>query len=317
MVNENEQIYYSTFCRTPNITRLSIFQINFYIYASFFIFVHESRSTRMKLKKLLTHRKNRTVWRLMLNNESILLIEERDLAQRQVFFQCFDITSGGQIIADLQLQEKFWTGVEAFRGDIIYFHGYRKPDMPWHQGISAYSVSQKKIIWENADYIFAFFDENILYGMQQEFESTKYYAVNPLTGELLGEEPHDETFIKQRRSEAQAKADYSLYNFPVQFTPESKPLLDPLISDGVQPGETVVEYLATESLLLVTLQRQNTPATYDQRLVGIVIPAKKVIFNEIINANQKTALFDSFFIFKDKLILINNKEKVIVYSFIN
>jgi hypothetical protein len=271
----------------------------------------------MKLKKLLKHSRNRTIWRLLLNNENLLLVEERDLAKREAAFQCYDLATGKKVLSDLQFEEKFWVGVETFLGDIIYFHGYRKPDMPWHQGITAYSVSQKKVVWENKDFVFAFLDDGTLFGMQQQFETTKYYAIDPLTGALRGEQPEDEAVIRHRRSEMNAKADYSRYNFPVQFSTESQPLIEPLLDGLAKPEETVVEYLAMVNMLLVVLQRSKTPTTYDQRLLAIEIPSKKAILQEVLNENQKSVLFDSFFIYNNCLIVIQNKETVLVYTLIN
>lgn len=268
----------------------------------------------MKLKKHFNHSKGRSIWRLLLNNESTLLIEERDLKTREVFFQIFDIVRGKKINADLQLHAKFWVGVEAFQGDLIYFHGYKKPDMPWHQGIYAYSVKNKAVIWEHPEYVFSFIDDGIIVGIQQGFESSRYYAIDAITGSLIEELAFDTDSLKARRQEAAAKTDYSRYVFPEGAGRNEE--LDSLILQHLKAGQSAIESLVYRDTLFVTVQETTSAGLFNQRLSAIDIPEKKVIFSESLNKNQNTGLFDSYFIYDKSLVAIRNKEELVVYSMI-
>ncbi len=268
----------------------------------------------MKIKKQFRHSKGRSIWRILLNNESLLLVEERDLKTREVFFQVFDLATGRKVIADLQLREKFWVGVESFNGDTIYFHGYKKPDMPWHQGISAYSVRKNALLWEHPEYVFSFMDAGTIVGIQQQFESSKYYAISAETGHLTEELTFDAETLKSRREEVLARVDYSKYVFPVQsaLAPEREETL----RQHMKTGQLAVESLFLNDVLLVTLQDGPAGGPYNQCLKAIDIPSKKVIFNQPLNENQKTVLFDSFFIYDKHLVVIKNKEEVLVFSLV-
>ncbi len=267
----------------------------------------------MKIKKIFRHSKNRTAWRVLLNNESLLLIEERDLANREVFFQCYQLASGKKMFSDLQPVNKFWAGVELFDGDIVYFHGYRKPDMPWHQGIYAYSVSKGKFIWSHPDYVFSFGEQNNLVCQKQEFESLKFYSVDKLTGELLGEIEAAES-VNQRRYIAQAHADYSRYEFPNAYTANVLPESDMLLSTLLKQGQTIVETLSYNGTFFYIFQETESTGLHNQWLRGVDISTGNIIFNETINENQNTFLFDSFFVFSGYLITIKNKSDIIVYK---
>ena len=85
-----------------------------------------------------------------------LIIEERDIENKEVFFNCIDISTGERIFSDFQLDEKFWVGIEAIDEDVIYFHKFMKPDMPGHQGIIAFDINSESILWENSEYSFLF-----------------------------------------------------------------------------------------------------------------------------------------------------------------
>ncbi len=267
----------------------------------------------MKIKKIFRHAKNRTVWRILLNNENLLLIEERDLKSREVFFQCYDLISGKKKFSDLQMENKFWAGVELFEGDIIYFHGYRKPDMPWHQGIYAYSVSKGKIIWSNPDHIFSFGEKENLVCRVQEFENLKYFSIDKLNGETIGEIESAE-LVNQRQETARDNADYSRYEFPVAYTPGFMPEVDELLSQMLKPGERFIETLSYDSVLFYIVQKTLETGLHSQWLRGIDIFSKKFIFDEPLNENLNSFLFDSFFLYSRYLITIKNKNEIIVYE---
>ena len=98
----------------------------------------------MDIKRIYSFSNNRQIWRLIPTATEKLIIEERDTENKEVFFNCLEISSGVKIFSELQLEEKFWVGIEAVNNDIIYFHKFVKPDMPRHQGIIAFDIEIKK-----------------------------------------------------------------------------------------------------------------------------------------------------------------------------
>ena len=68
----------------------------------------------MKLKKNYTFNNYRQIWRLIPTINK-LIIEERDQDKNQVFFNCVQLETGKKIFENLQLDEKFWIGIDSCR----------------------------------------------------------------------------------------------------------------------------------------------------------------------------------------------------------
>jgi hypothetical protein len=96
----------------------------------------------MKLKKNYRFDNKRQIWRIIPTKEGKLIIEERELENKQAYFHCLSLDSGKNILSNFQLDDKFWVGIEAVQDDIIYFHKFAKPDMPKHRGIFAFNLSK-------------------------------------------------------------------------------------------------------------------------------------------------------------------------------
>jgi hypothetical protein len=270
----------------------------------------------MKLDKKFTHSRQRVIWRLLLNENGQLLIEERDIENKKVFFQCYELSSGKQLMKDITFDEPFWIGIEEFKSDIIYFHWYVKPDMPWHSGMFAYSVSRNEILWENKEINFGFMHNEKVAAYRQTFEGADYFLLDEMNGEIIEVVGNDHQLINEWKSEAQTLKDYSQYIFPSNYTPGDEQI-DALISPYIVEYKESVEIAEKSNVLFITSHRQNKQSMTDQHIFGIDIYTKKIILQDIINKDQTALRFDSFFIFSDFLIIIKNKVQVIIYSIIN
>jgi hypothetical protein len=110
----------------------------------------------MKLKKLYKHHNGKQIWRILPTANNKIVLEERDAKTKEVFFSCLEIESGRKLFSELQLEEKNWIGIESIYNDLIYFHVYRKPDMPAHKSIIAFDIPSQTILWQNENYVFSF-----------------------------------------------------------------------------------------------------------------------------------------------------------------
>ena len=71
----------------------------------------------MKIKKKYVHNNKRQIFRLLPTDNDKLVIEERDIEKKQAYFNCLNITNGKKFFKNLQLDEKFWIGIEAVQND--------------------------------------------------------------------------------------------------------------------------------------------------------------------------------------------------------
>ena len=267
----------------------------------------------MKLNRNYIFTNKRQIWRIIPGGEGKLVIEERDPVTKEVFFNCIEIETGKIIFDSLQFDEKFWIGIEDVYKDIIYFHKYTKPDMPWHSGIIAYDIKIKEQIWHSKEYNFLLvYDEN-LYCYKNRYEGRIYFKLNYYTGELISELGDDPRFITDLK-ELRDKEIYMGYKFPDELNhPDNIPgeVFSDIKSNDVISGK--IDYLKADDLVLTSYHRiikdgklQNCFKTLDIRL-------KKIIFEEILNNNITNYIPDSFFLINDLIFLLKEKEKLIVY----
>ena len=249
----------------------------------------------------------------MLNAQGHLLIEERDTDKREVFFQCFDIHSGKQLLKNLSFEEKFWIGIDGFEDDTIFFHGYVKPDMPWHKGITAYSVSEKKVIWNNPEITYSFLYQGKIYSSRRLFESAEYYAIDPKDGVIVDEFGQDADGFNNLKDAFYNSRDYSAYKFPSFYTPG---VYDGLFAEKLRLSDEMlreVEIIEYGSGLIFTSREANKTGKTDQKLNVVDIESQKFVFSDVINKNEENRVLDSFFVYGDYLIVVKNKVEAAVY----
>jgi len=114
----------------------------------------------MKLKKNYRFDNKRQIWRIIPTDDGKLVIEERETENKLAYFHCLELESGKKILSNFQPEDKFWVGVEAVLGDIIFFHKFAKPDMPKHRGIFAFDLMNREFIWKDNILMLSFHEAN-------------------------------------------------------------------------------------------------------------------------------------------------------------
>jgi hypothetical protein len=90
------------------------------------------------------------IWKVRTDPFSLdLALELREQAEMRVRYAVVRPSDGGlQLLFELEGKD-WWTGIEDFREGILFLHGYEEAGLPLHQGLQAYSVAEKKLLWEN------------------------------------------------------------------------------------------------------------------------------------------------------------------------
>ncbi len=271
----------------------------------------------MKIKKKYSIANKRTIWRLVPSGEK-LLIEERDEGNKQVYFSCVEIASGKSILKDFQLDEKFWAGVETFEKDKIFFHGYIKPDMPGHMGITAYDLTAKRVLWNRKDAVFLFLYENEVFVFIQKFESREFFSFDAETGEPLknyGENTEEINRIREKLLDEQFEK-FKNYYFPESYfagklPPGAQERIERLKENVIISGE--IDYVKYNNLLLLSFHTVRDDGKLDNIFRIIEIDEGKFIFEDVVNSGISSYIPDTFFIKDNFLFLIKDKIELIVY----
>jgi len=274
----------------------------------------------MKIKKKYSFTNKRQIFKLLPTDTGKIIIEERDIEKKQAYFNCLQIDSGKKIFKGLQLDEKFWIGIEAVHKDIIYFHKFVKPDLPQHNGIIAFDIISGKTIWEDNNRNYLFIKDDILYTYQQGFDDRKYSTLNILTGELLEELETNSDSINLLREEIITREDFSSYHFPVVYhfkannNPEAEKYFNNLSQGLVVSGK--IEYVQINSLLLFNYHQVINGKKLANIFNAVDLSNGNCIFKETLNSRTNAFAPDSFFVREDLLFLLIERSKLGVYQII-
>ena len=270
----------------------------------------------VNVKKKYSYTNNRQIWRLIPADSDKIIIEDRDKDKKEVFFNCLDISTGKVFFNGLQLQDKFWAGVETVYKDIIFFHNFLKPGLPIHNGIIAFDIKSKKIIWKTEDYNYLFVKDDKVYVYKNKFEGKEFSSLNYKTGNKLEDLGNDAKSINIFREEENKKK-FEEYTFPKAFDSSSEysftGIINELRTEKNITGE--INYIELNNLLFINFHEILPHGNFRNIIRIIEIGSKKVILEEILDRETKLLIPESFFIVKNLVFLIKEKIKLIVYSF--
>jgi len=275
----------------------------------------------VKIKKEYNYSRNRQIWRLIPNDNNKLIIEERDVSSKEVFFNCIKINSGKKIFYDFQTDERYWIGIETIYKDIIIFHKYASHDMPEHDEMIAYDINSKKILWQNNEYIFLFICEDIIYCYRNKFEGRDFFSLDFKSGRLLESLGDDASKINLLRENSFNLVNTGNYLFPEAYYADAMKDIDKGRYVEIFSAESTIagkmEFIETEGLLFFNCHKVLPGGSLRNIFQAIEISSKKVILEETLNYNTGVFIPDCFFI-KDKLLfLLIEKRKLKVCSIKN
>ncbi|MCZ6702237.1 MAG: DUF4905 domain-containing protein [Ignavibacteria bacterium] len=275
----------------------------------------------MNLKKKYIHNNNRQIFRLIPTDTDKIIIEERDTNEKQAYFNCLYIESGKKILKNLQLDEKFWVGIEAVYNDVIFFHKFQKPDMPHHRGIIAYDIEKKKKIWENLENTFLFIKDDKVYSFQQNFDGREFFTLNYTTGEMIEELGNDSSSINLLREKVIASEDFSAYIFPTIF--DSSEVINQDVNEWLiklKENHLIsgkIEFALKDNLLMFNFHEINADNSLNNKFKAVDLLKGKYIFETTLNFSTNAFVPDSFFVKDNLLFLLIERKKLGVYNIIN
>jgi len=272
----------------------------------------------MKLKKSFSFSDKKQIWRLLIDNNDKLFVETRDIDKKEVFFHCFDLTKGKKIFKNFQMEEKYWIGIEAVKDNVILFHKFIKPDMPEHKQIIAFDIVEQKTIWENLDYSFLTIFENKIYAFNQLFEGRELFVLDFASGEVIEELGSDVNVINEIVNKARDAENFSDYKYPEsvnEYLDENiKSIITNETENSVITGE--IEFLHFEDILLFNYHSKVEGNWINNNFVVYSLDKNKKLLAETINKNLNAYVPDSFFVYKNLLILLKNKNEIVVHKIV-
>ncbi len=269
------------------------------------------------MKKHFIYKSDKQIWRILISDSDKLILETRDLNTKEVFFNCYYLKNGENIFCDLQLDEKCWIGIEEIYKDIIFFHYFPKPDMPHHKGIIAFDIVSQNILWTNNEFSFLFANAEKVYGFKQGFEERYFSSLDYLSGGLIEDFGPDHKKINALQKISETEKDWTNYIYPQVLKEEvSNKNIFELIKTQTQGLDVVgeIEYNLYNEFLLFNFHSRILEEQLANIFCAINFKDKSLVLTKILNASTKSLFTDSFFVYKNFLFLLCEKDEVIVYK---
>lgn len=105
------------------------------------------RFARERRKPAWTYTTRGVLWGLQTGSPDFLVGEDRILDAKTVSFFCLDRRTGVPRWEGFVPGEGWWSGIEAVAGGVVLFHGFARPDMPLHRGVTAVDLASGSVVW--------------------------------------------------------------------------------------------------------------------------------------------------------------------------
>jgi|YNPMSStandDraft_1061717.scaffolds.fasta_scaffold12483_4 hypothetical protein len=268
-----------------------------------------------KIQKLFSFNQGRNIWRIILTDLDQIVIEERDIQKKEVYFSCIDRLTGKFFWKNKTfLNEKFWIGIEATISKYLILHLFEKPDMPNHKKIINVDLTTGEILWVNDDLTFYDLDENYVYGYISQYEKNEFFKISIEDGEVvcnLGNDEEAKSFLNSIKEK-----DYSRYWFTQTL---KNSLNDEKLSTVFKQFlsnsfySEFCEFIDRSSFLVFNVYDKVEPKSLINRLIVFDKIEEKPVLIETLNQSTPAPVPDSFFMYDDDLYFIKNKMELVAY----
>jgi len=286
-----------------------------------------------------THDAGAVIWRFLFDGEGRIIGEVRDPERKQAWFFCLREHDGAVIWNDLRLGEPWWVGIEGVDEGRLYLHGYRKPDMPQHLGITAVDIPSGEQLWHNDDYAFVLSLNGEVYAARETFGGMQFYRLSAEDGSIAEELGQDMDRINALRREINEEDVFRGYRYPEPLGDEqpheedvNAALRDMVDTDAVR-GD--VDVLFEPPLLMAAWHepvpgrkrpdrrtpaaaaelgtageagmKAQSPPVLQQRFEARDIASGRTLYSDVILEEAEAPGMDSFFVKDDQLMYIKNR----------
>jgi len=254
------------------------------------------------------------IWRFLFDGDGRIVGEARDPERKHAWYFCLDEHSGTPFWNDLRMDEPWWVGIEGIASGRLYLHGYRKPDMPQHLGITAIDIPSGRQLWHNGTLTFLLAVDADVYAMRETFGGMRFFRLSPTDGavvEELGEDMERISALRQRVNEENLFRGYR-YPQPYRDDHPHYPAISGTVHDIVRPQQVTgdLDVLFEAPLLCVSWHETADSAGeagLRQCFEARDMNSGRTVLRETILDAAAAPGMDSFFLKDDQLMYIKNR----------
>ncbi len=242
----------------------------------------------MNFKPVINYCFSGLIWKLEVDvaNE-LLFAETRNAEDHTAAFSSFSLKTGENFFAEMISEEKWLTGMEGGRCEMLFLHGYKSPQSPEHKAVIALNAFSGKQVW--ADYNFsaeAFTTAGLLI-TDQRFQTKKTVLLDYQTGKLLPK-PVD------------LADDYQQIQNPLMLLLPPQNLAD-LVPETIIGEISCLNY---KSYLIISLHTQKNGVLLQQLFI---IENNIIVYQDLLNEQIQKLQPEAFIVVNNHLIYLKNK----------
>lgn len=251
-----------------------------------------------------------TVWRVIFSGDGIIVIESRNTESKTASFSCIESRTGSVLWSDKTYDEQWWIGIEGIADGRMYLHGFRKPDMPEHLGITCVDLKSGTVLWKNIDRSFFTVHQSNIYAYRDLFERRLYYRINNDNGqteeELLSPPAHLEEHNQLEKTD---------FTFPEPLSRDSSERWKALLSSAslLDNDIAVAECITTPKHCIYGVYSRNASANDGMKNTLYIIDTggKKKVYSDVMNLSTPYPVPDSFFMDGRRIYYIKERKSLI------
>lgn len=246
------------------------------------------------LQSFIHEQFNGQIWKFVLDEKSGLLFAEiRNADNREVSFASINLNTGKLNFTDLQLPEKWLTGLYGGFNGVLFVHGYQSAQSPTHKGITAIDGKTGAQLWSNYTYAINRFSINgpIVYNTQ--VQPPMLYLLDVQSGATLRQfNPSIDREIIQNI----ALPDI-LTTIPSEFNS---------FFDDETAGN--FHYIERNGFRIVSLHTIKNGSL--QQTLLITNNNGELVYRDILNNNIQKLQPEAFIVYQNQLIYIKNTQEL-------
>ncbi len=156
-----------------------------------------------------------------------------------------------------------------------------------------------------------------IYAFRKKFEGQDVFVIDYLTGNIIEELGNDFKKVNEILEEVHLNEDFSNYKYPEPL--DISDLEVKYFIDDEIKGKDITEnidVLKYENLVAFNYYIKNPNNSFDNMFVIYDIKKEKKVYAEILNKNLNSFSPDSFFGYKNNILLLKNKNEIISYKLV-
>ena len=243
----------------------------------------------------------------------VLILEIRENDNHQVSFTALDLKSGNVLWDGLEFDENWWVGMTTIVQGVLLLHIYVDNSDPEPKGLIAFDIRQKKVCWTHNDFTYLNVQDNKVLGFKIIDQDKQYQTIDLMDGERYDVEEaqfFQSNLSPKKDDESKLETQYPLhYKEGTSYFETCKSYLyNRLHLQAVK----AIEYLEVNNRIIISYYTgdDNTLVNY----LLVMDSEGEILYNEIIQGNINAVGLETFFIVKNQVIFVKEKNEIFSYN---